>query len=456
MRSTLRRTASAVACTFLCAIVAYCGPADRRAIAAGASTTRPWLFVSDIHLDVNADADGAPGDDTNEALFRSFLAEAHAVDPDPPVVVIGGDFIAHHAYKAQNAATMARIARDFDRTFPHAQFVITLGNNDSACGDYAAPVGGQFLRLVARAWAPLVDRNGAAPDFVKRFSHDGSYVATLPLPNLRVAVTNDNFLSLRYDGKCAGDARAPQRALATLARDLRSAPAGSRSWVLFHEPPGVDAFSTSHLTHRLFVVPFLRPDYRDALVRMLADPRSHVALVIAGHTHKFSFRVLPTAKGPGIPMLLAPSVSPIFQNAPSFLRSTVSADGELGDVTQFAFDGGRWKLHGDLASLGVDHFDAPSLSALIARMKKDPALVQTFASLYEGGGEDEIDERNEIVYLCAMKNFADPSFEACEGKSGFHFLTGRGVRVGINLGIGAVGALIVSLLVMRARRAVRA
>jgi hypothetical protein len=89
-------------------------------------------------------------------------------------------------------------------------------------------------------------------------------------------------------------------------------------------------------------------------------------------------------------------------------------------------------------------------------MKKDPALVQTFASLYEGGGEDEIDERNEIVYLCAMKNFADPSFEACEGKSGFHFLTGRGVRVGINLGIGAVGALIVSLLVMRARRAVRA
>jgi hypothetical protein len=55
-----------------------------------------------------------------------------------------------------------------------------------------------------------------------------------------------------------------------------------------------------------------------------------------------------------------------------------------------------------------------------------------------------------------MKNVADPSFEACEGKSGFHFLTSRGVRVGANVGIGLIGVLIVSLIVMRARRAVRA
>lgn len=456
MRTVRRRTAGAVACALLCAIVALGVRDGRSARAADAPATRPWLFVSDIHLDVSKDADGAAGDDTNEALFRSFLAQAHAVDPDPPVIVIGGDFIAHHARNAENAATMASIASAFDRTFPHAQFVITLGNNDSACGDYAAPVGGPFLRQVARAWAPLVDRNGAAPDFVARFSHDGSYVATLPLPNLQVAVTNDNFLSLRYNGKCAGDARAPRRALTTLAHDLRSAPSGMRSWVLFHEPPGIDAFSTSHLTHQLFVVPFLRPDYRDALVDLLADPRSRVALVIAGHTHKFSFRVIPTAGAPGVPMLLVPSVSPIFDNAPSFLRTTVSADGELGDVTQFAFDDGRWQRHGDLASLGVAHFDAASLSNVIARMKKDPALVQRFASLYEGGGDDEINDRNAIVYLCAMKNFADPSFEACEGRNGFHFLTNRGVRVGLGLGIAVVGVLIVSLLVMRARRAIGA
>jgi hypothetical protein len=427
-----------------------------KASASDAAVSKPWLFLSDIHLDVEKDADGKLGDDTNMALFDSFLTEARAVDPDPPVVVIGGDFIAHHARNADAAATMTLIAKRFDRTFPHAQFVFTLGNNDSSCGDYAPPVGGQFLRLVAQAWAPLVDRNGAAPDFARRFSHDGSYVATLPFPHLRVVVTNDNFLSLRYNGKCAGDSRAPLRALAALGHDLRTAPAGTRSWVLFHEPPGVDAFSTSHITHQLFVVPFLRPDYRDALVRLLGDPRSHVALVLAGHTHKFSFRVLPAKEGAGIAMLLVPSISPIFDNAPSFLRTSVAPNGELGDVTQFAFDAGHWERHGDLASLGVEHFDAPALSALITRLKKDPALVEQFASLYEGGGEDEINDRNAIVYLCAMKNFADPSFEACEGKSGFHFLTSRGVRVGANVGIGLIGVLIVSLIVMRARRAVRA
>jgi predicted phosphodiesterase len=456
MRLSVNRAASAVACAFLCVALVLSGHERTPVRATDAAQAHPWLFVSDIHLDVNKDADGSSGEDTNLALFRSFLAAAHAADPDPAVVVIGGDFIAHHARNAQSAATMTLIANAFDRTFPRAQFVFTLGNNDSACGDYAAPVGGQFLRQVARAWAPLVNRNGAAPDFVKRFAYDGSYVATLPRANLRVAVTNDNFLSLRYNGKCAGDARAPQRALATLARDLRSAPPGSHWWVLFHEPPGVDAYSTSHVVHQLFVVPFLRPDYRDTLVATLGNPRSHVALVIAGHTHKFSFRVLPAAKSPGVPMLLVPSVSPIFENAPSFLRVAVGAVGVLGDVTQFAFDGKRWQRYGDLASLGVARFDTPSLLDLIVQLKKDPALMQRFASLYEGGGTDEINARNSIVYVCAMKNFADPSFEACEGKGGFHFLTSRGVRVALELGAGLLGVLIVSLLLMRARRAKRA
>jgi hypothetical protein len=155
-------------------------------------------------------------------------------------------------------------------------------------------------------------------------------------------------------------------------------------------------------------------------------------------------------------MLLVPSISPIFENAPSFLRVPVAPDGELGDVTQFAFDNGHWMRHGDLASLGAPRFDAKALLALLARMKNDPALVRQFASLYEGGGDDEINERNAIVYLCAMKNFADPAFEACEGKSGFHFLTSRGVRVGVNVGVGLLGVLIVSLLLMRARRAIGA
>ena len=420
------------------------------------TTGRPWLFVSDVHLDVRKARKSNEGDpDTDMPLMRSMLAQARAVDPAPPVVFIAGDFIAHHARKADSARTMTLIATLFARTFPQAQFVFTLGNNDSACGDYAAPVDGQFLRSVARAWAPLVDRNGASPDFVKRFSHDGSYVASLPNDG-RVVVMNDNFLSLRYDGKCAGDGQAPRRALDTLARDLAAAKPGRHSLVLFHEPPGVDAFSTSHITHQLVVVPFLRPDYRDALTSILGDPRSRVSLIVAGHTHKFGFRVVPAKAGPGIPLLLVPSVSPIFENDPSFLRVPVGADGTLGDVAQFARVDGRWQRHGDLASLGVSRFDAPALLALVRRLKRDPNLVQRFASLYEGGGTNEIDARNEIVYLCAMTNFADPTFEKCVGKSGFHFVTSRGLLAGLDLAIALIGAVIVGLLIVRARRAVGA
>jgi predicted phosphodiesterase len=444
--------------TLVCTVLILAAMPIRAAPPGASSLERPWLFVSDIHLDVRKYKKPDEGEpDTDLALMHSFLAQARTVDPDPPVVVVAGDFIAHHARKAQNARTMALIASLFDKTFPRAQFVFTLGNNDSACGDYAAPIDGQFLRLVARAWAPLVDRDGASPDFVRRFSHDGSYVAALPEPGLRVVVTNDNFLSLRYDGKCAnGDSDAPVHALETLRADLQSAPAGTRSWVLFHEPPGVDAYSTAHVAHQLLVVPFLRPDYRDALLAILGDPRSRVALVVAGHTHKFSFRILPTANHTGIPLLLVPSVSPIFLNDPSFLRVPVERNGTLGDVTQFAFTRGRWQFHGDLASLGVSHFDVPSLRALLTRLKKSPTLVDRFSTFYEAGGKDEIDERNALVYLCAVNQFADPTFETCAGKSGFHFVTRRGLIAGFDAGLSLLGIIVIGFLILRARRAVGA
>jgi sphingomyelin phosphodiesterase acid-like 3 len=403
------------------------------------AVTRPWLVISDVHYTpFEPHRKPSPfGEDTDDALLDSFLAEARAVDPDPPVVIIAGDFLAHNFRLDAAASTMVTLAKRFDAAFPRAQFVIALGNNDSSCGDYGAPIDGTFLAASAAAWAPLVDRGGAAPDFAKRFAHDGSYVARLPVRGLRVVVTNDVFDALRYGSGCAEGQDGAGQSLGRLGSDLRGAGPHERNWMLLHIPPGIDAYTTTHLTHRLGVIPFLRPRAGDALAAVAADPRNRVALAIAGHTHKFGYRLI---AGPGavrVPMLLVPSVSPIFYNGPSFLEVPVDRDGTLGDVTEFSYVGGAWQRTGDLASLGVPRFTAPELEALQGRLADDATLRATFSRLYSGGGPPEITKRNWHSYWCAATNLATSAFESCTGQRGLGVLTGRGLELALTM-LGAV------------------
>jgi hypothetical protein len=381
------------------------------------ASAAPWLVVSDVHYDPFSRrlAPSPRGHDTNDALLHSLLVEMQTVDPNPPVIVMPGDFLAHGFRSSAATATLSALAVRFGRAFPNTQFLIALGNNDSACGDYQAPLDGAFLHAVAHAWAPLVDRNGAAPDFITTFSHDGSYVATLPVPHLRAVVINDVSLSLRYRDGCAGGVNAAARLFERLQATLRSGAAQDRYWLVLHVPPGIDAYSTSYLARDFVAVPFLRPRARDDLLAAIDDPRDRVALVIAGHTHRFSFRV--SGSGPNaVPMLLAPSVSPVFGNAPAFLVLDVTPEGAVANVAETSFLGGRWQRLGDLASLGVNSFDAAELEALEARLDRDPAARARFIDMYGGGAPPEINARNWNAYWCAAVNFTSAEYRNCATK----------------------------------------
>ena len=379
----------------------------------------PWLVVSDVHYTPFArrSVPSPEGKDTNEALLRTLLAEMRTADPNPPVVIMPGDFLAHGFPGPAAAETMVRLAGRFNAVFPRAQFVIALGNGDSSCGDYEAPVDGAFLRATAIAWAPLVDRRGASPRFIATFSHDGSYVASLPLPHLRAVVVNDVPTSVRYGAGCAGRANAAAAMLARLQAALRAGPQDERSWLVLHIPPGFDAFSTAHIAHGLAAIPFMRPAARSELLRIIDDPFDRVALVVAGHTHKFSFRVS-GSEAFRVPLLLAPSVSPIFDNAPSFLTLDVGGDGTISDATEISYRNGRWTTTGDLHSFGVRAFTADELLALQSRLARDAALRERFALVYNGGLPGEITERNWRSYWCAATNFTTAAYRSCTPRAG--------------------------------------
>ena len=396
--------------------------------------------MTDVHFEpTDHSAKPSPlGADTNEALLDSALAEMRRVDPRPPVVVIGGDEFSHDFDWSRANATMAYLARRFDRAFPAAQFVLTLGNEDSPCADYGIVPRSAFLRDTARVWEPLVNRHGAAPAFAATFARDGFYTTRLPLSRTRAVVVDDVFWSPRYRACTAPSGDPAAGTIAELQRSLRAS--HDRHWLLIHIPPGIDAYSTAHLTHRLVVVPFLDPGPRDALLRSIADPAAHVTLVLAAHTHKFAYRIIGTRARP-VPMLMMPSISPIFRNTPAFLTADVGADGTLRDVQNHAYVHGAWSALGGFPALGVARFTGPALVDLHRRLAHSPALRQRFEELYEGGGTPEIDEGNWSTYACAATTFNATAFRACVKEGGISIVTARGVR------FAAVAAVMLALLV---------
>jgi sphingomyelin phosphodiesterase acid-like 3 len=380
----------------------------------------PWLVVSDVHYNPlgSTTAAATAGSDTNPALLERSLDAMHRIDPDPPVVLVMGDLLAHHLTSALAASTMAELARRFDRAFPRAQFVLVLGNNDSACGDYRSAPNGAFLRAVAGAWAPLVDRNGAAPAFARDFARRGAYVARLPIRGLRAVVTDDVVWSWRYRACESSLADPVSDQYAWLAKTLRSTPRGDRNWLLLHIPPGVDVFST-RLIHGVVIVPFLGAGQRP-LLGLIDDPADRVALVVAGHTHRFAFRSSAAADpARDVAMLLAPAISPIYGNDPAFLTIRVRADGTIADLRAAALVRGRSATVFDSqASFGMQSVNAETIRKVTQRLERDPALQARFARAYDGAARPpEVTPQNFRAFWCATANLDAGSYRRCAGTS---------------------------------------
>lgn len=315
-------------------------------LAAPAAQQQRWLLVSDIHLDPR-NRGAAPsgfGHDTDPALFASAVRAMRAAVPDPRIVIVAGDVVAHRLPSSLHLPVERTVAHALGAAFPRSRFLMTLGNNDDPCGDYKIEPNSPYLRALAALWGPLIMRGGASPHFVREFARAGYYTASLPVRGERAVVLDSVLWSARYSDACDRRGDDPGRAeLAWLDATLRETPAGTRNLVLMHVPPGIDAFSTK-LRGGLRVVPFLKPADNAALLAALDDPRDRVTLAIAGHTHRLGLRQS-DARDPSrdVPILVAPAISPIFGGAPSFVVLRVNGDGTVAGYDVYRFDGKRWR-----------------------------------------------------------------------------------------------------------------
>lgn len=382
-----------------------------------------WLVVNDIHLDPFSKAGVVYGADTTSVLWRSAARAMHTDAPDARVILLGGDMLAHHfaehalaanrAPAASALGAMRSIAGDLDAVFPKAQFLVTLGNNDDPCGDYRSEMGGPYQAQLARIWAPLVNRGGAAPDFIAQFSRGGYYTARLPIRSERAIVLNSVFWSILYDGGCFSRPHEPGATeLTWLQHELEDLPADTKAVVLMHIPPGYDPRGTE-IVHRVVAVPFLTQSSNRAVLEALGSRANALRFIVGAHTHRYDFRIVA-----GVPMLVASSISPIYQNNPAFFVLDVDDDGVLRNVHPYIYDAGTdgWIAEPSFdAMYGTHALTADALTTIAAKIRSDAGARAAWRIAFDAwarmdGGMGDL----WLPYACAQTEL-DGGYAACAG-----------------------------------------
>ncbi|HET9029660.1 MAG TPA: hypothetical protein VFN49_05740 [Candidatus Aquilonibacter sp.] len=430
------------------------------------AATSDWLVVSDVHFDpfayphiVQRLAETPPnrwravflsqgqqpfsnyGSDSNFALLESALDAMRNQVAQPPVVIITGDFLAHNFrekfdrtvrdhddahYNAFVKATIAFLAIEFRTAFPRARLIPVVGNNDNGCADYQTTPGSPFLAAMASAWGASV----GAPDpnaFAAQFATGGYYTVPLPAGNAQAVVLNDVFWSTQYRNACGQKSAAPGAdELTWLAATTKSLGA-SNVWVIAHIPPGVDAYSTLHGNPDTPVL-FLTPHFNDAMIDALLRGPVHVVFSLAGHTHMNAYRMIgPDPSRPYVPMVLVPSISPIFNNNPAFTVLRVDDEtATVDDLQVFVLDdlaalakngrgGARWQREYDFDSTyGHGPIDAPHFAAIQQSIFSDERVRRRFESYFDSGsGRAPMTDATWHAYWCANVALTVTEYSAC-------------------------------------------
>ena len=417
-----------------------------------------FLWLSDIHFDPLADprivdqlaaaepaqwaailAGGSAkfsgfGHDASWPLFSSVLQASGKIEPKPAFTIVTGDLLTHHfrerfdtsatvhgdeAFRAFVRKTAEFVVLQIKQSSAHAPVVIALGNNDSDCGDYALQPNGPFLSDSAMFVSDS--------DSYRRY---GSYsVATPALRHVRLVVLNTVFFSPRYRNACGHGTDDPAAGeLAWLANELREAESQhEKAWLVYHIPPGVDAYATTHArqTAAGSVTLLWKEAYQSKFLSLMAQYSTVVGPNFAGHIHVDDFRLL-GGVAEGSPFVaLGGAVSPITGQNPTFRLVQFDAHGKLEDQATYYLKnlmeavGGAapdWELEYDFhREWKLSGLNAKSYTKLYERIGSSTETTARWKILYSTSNEvgSPITLVNFRQFYCAAGNLSADAYQAC-------------------------------------------
>ena len=460
--------------------------ADAVSAAHRALPTIPALFISDIHFDPFHDPgkarelaaapvtrwrailSAAPsanqqqafealqqgcherGVDTDFVLLRSSLRAMHAREPDARFMTVSGDLIAHGftcryaslfpeakpgEYEAFVLKTLSFVVGELRGAFQGIPVYVSLGNNDSGCGDYQLDAGSEFLAQAGKVLVeglPVAEQKAAA----KEFAVGGYYSVAMaaPMRETRLIVVNDVFLSPKYT-TCGGthDSGAGDAEMAWLARQLKEAQqTGQKVWLMGHIPPGIDPYSTvarfRDICGGQAPVTFL---VSNTMSDLMVDYADVMRLGIFAHTHMDEVRLLKPESAEStatsehtVAIKIVPSISPVDGNNPAFTVAHVNpASAILVDYDVIAASnqtgvGTKWTTEYDFAgTFNEAEFSPATLKTLIAEFTSDgganTAASKAYIRDYFVGDMSTALTPLWPEYVCALDNRSAKGFAAC-------------------------------------------
>jgi hypothetical protein len=444
--------------------------ATRAADLAAAFTEREHqglaLVLTDIHLDPLADEGlatrlrDAPveqwasileqtsgshlftyGKDSSYPLVRSAIHAASTTGLDYDLVLVTGDYLAHHLRREYTAATGSDdgfdtfvvnaelfLMHQLENAFPGTPIIATLGNNDTICGDYRIEPAGPLLEGVASEWMRLT----RADEGTAHFPLGGYYTMPHPVvPDHELIVLNNILWSVNYHNACGkGDPDPGDAELLWLEWTLyRLEQQGHTATLLMHIPPGQDAYASTRCCKPCNAppTPFMAARYSEPFLALLRKHASVLRASFAGHTHMDNLAILEAADGtPRLFTKITPAVSPMFGNNPAF--AVLQYDRTTGtildqavvilDNLEAANDGTEphWAHEYTFSrAYGTTEMTATTLAALADSLKTDVTLRATFLDYYDAGSTkpSACDDDTWIYYSCAQTELDARSYTAC-------------------------------------------
>jgi sphingomyelin phosphodiesterase acid-like 3 len=385
---------------------------------------------------------GQYGEDSNYNLFVSALRYAALAAPRAEMILLAGDWLAHgfvetyYEYAGNRDPrglvefidkTIVFVTQRIREQFPDIPIYPALGNEDSYCGDYQLQPGGEFLRRTADTWKVLFDNGNNQRAFMRTFPTGGYYAVSAPgTTKHRVVVLNTVFFSAGYRNQCGNPKDDPGGdEIRWLTEQLKDAAAKEEKvWLLYHIPPGIDAFSTAEATSRDTVVSFWQAGYLQSFVTLLDQYRDTIVFTLAGHSHMDDFRLArDIGTGRSSFLVVTPAISPIFGNNPGLHVLTY-------DRTTFSIlDYATHQL--DLAGVGPSKqwkeeyrfsrayrlfpVTGNTLETLFRSLQKEAQTRAMYMDYYDvsNTASPVITKETWPVYWCAIGHLTVAAFEAC-------------------------------------------
>ena len=398
------------------------------------------------------------GQDPNWWLLQSALDAMRKADPDPTLVMITGDLLAHgfpqkyaqaipdtnrDHYRAFVSKTVSFIALELRKRYSKQQILVTPGNNDDDCSDYNIEAGGAFLSDSAWRIRGLARSGGR---FMEEWKSLGSYtLQPRNIPGLRVVSVNSVFFSNKYqsvnfaDGCAPAQSDGPARTYSWLESTLsRAAQNHEKVWIMLHIPPGIDGYSTMvsyrSLSHAASpapedlcgqaIVPMWKPFWTDLFDHLIAQYPTTVTAIFAGHDHTDDFRVIHAGQAGQQFVLIDPPVSPIYGQNPAFRIVTFAAGGALSDQTTWYLtnlEAARTTVPGtwmpEYTFSGEWHsprLDAASLNSIYDQIRSNPDAGQRWLTLLNVSSTYHPVPANGVRTLeCAIAALDPATYKAC-------------------------------------------